>query len=129
MAQTYLSFEVLPNGDLKITLTPEGKEELQERVESDTEEELRFSVNSDMLWWDFIESHSTNGSYEMVRPEHIGALTDAPIIGLGMVQQEEGDPFADEETKVWWYPNYMISDPLEVLLKHGEVIFQSGDNS
>ncbi len=52
-----------------------------------------------------------NCEFEFILPEDIGALTDAPIISDG--------------ENVWWFPDYMITDPW-ALLKQGRVEFVKG---
>jgi len=63
-----------------------------------------------------------NGWWQ-VSPESIGALTDAPIIGYDIGFTDEGEVELYDESKIYWYPNYMIKDPWKVLLKEGEVFF------
>ena len=56
-------------------------------------------------------------------PKCIG-LTEAPAIGYGQIQDENDEnEFSDDYEKVWFYPDYMISDFSEVLLNENEVIF------
>ena len=61
--------------------------------------------------------------WDEIMPEHIGALTDSPIIGYNIGYDEDGFAEIFKDSKVYWYPNYMIKDPWKVLLKKGEVFF------
>ena len=46
---------------------------------------------------------------KMIDPADIGALTSAPIIGIG--------------ERVFWFPNYQIESCVETLVEKGEVRF------
>ena len=46
----------------------------------------------------------------ILEPEDIGALTDSPLIGL--------------EGRVWWFPQYQIEDPLQILMEQGVVTLE-----
>lgn len=104
-----VSAEELPNGDLKIVaVDKEGIEEATDFVDA-----------IEQLW--------TNG-YNMIAPEDIGALTDAPIIGKDPKQGEEDKLIWDENSKDWWFPQYETVDPLEELKTKDEVIFTLAPN-
>ena len=113
--ENYANFEILPNGDLKITLTPEGKIEL---------EEISFNLENqyndcDMLR-DIIEHQLCNG-WTWVQPEDIGALTEAPILSDNIVYND--NDIVEFINNVWWYPNYMIDNLIEKLYGDGYIIF------
>lgn len=116
-----LNFKVLPNGNLSVSLTSEGRRELREMRGADkTENEI---------WSELIEQHSCNGSYCMLPPEATGSLTDAPMIGDNIEWDDEHTYVVNDDAKVWWFPNYMIQDPLSIMLKEKRVIFTSAENS
>lgn len=52
----------------------------------------------------------------------IGALTSAPILTDDVIFDDEGDVV--EIGAVYYYNEYAIKDPVEVLLEDGYVIFQ-----
>lgn len=125
MKQTCLNFTELPDGNLRIELTPEGSGELMGYIFSDggTGEE-GWVMTPDRIWSELIESYSSNGSYSMIRPEDIGALTEAPIIALNFGYDDVNERVViDQETKIWWYPDYQVSDELKELLYSGFVLF------
>lgn len=64
---------------------------------------------------------SGNCDLDTVRPEQIGALTDAPIFADGIEHDPDGTLGA--VGNVWWFPDYQVLDPLEVLLEKGSVRF------
>ena len=111
MKDTYASrltnFVILPNGNLKI-----------ERVASVEEIKTVIEDTTDPLV-DLLDYQLCNG-WDWIRPEEIGALTDAPILGQ-VTRNDDGD-FLDGD--VYWFPDYMVTDPVEHLLTHGYVIFQ-----
>lgn len=61
--------------------------------------------------------------WEFVRPEEVGALTDAPILAEcdGMERNDAGELV--EVGKVCWYPNYQVFDPWAILRNTGRVEF------
>jgi len=115
---TYASLTELPNGDLSIKVTDLGREELPAMLEK--------SKDENYIMPDLLEDIFANSSWGMVQPEDIGALTSAPIIGYDMLPDDEGN--ISSEGKVWWYPNYAVSNAMEELLEKGETIFTSGND-
>lgn len=99
----YVRMERLPNGNLRMHLTSYGSG-WAEAVETTRQyggndvEKLRHMLRTT--------------DYHIIRPEQIGALTDAPIIG------------DNEETLVWWYPAYEVRDCVEIAVRDGYVDFE-----
>jgi len=67
-------------------------------------------------------------SYTFVAPENIGALTDAPILTDAPNYEDvfsapNFGPTVYPDSKVWYFPNYMIEDPWFTLVKTGKVVF------
>lgn len=87
----YTNLEILPNGNLKITLTEDGKNELPDLIE-------KYGSNDEAIILDLLEYHLCNG-YSIVAPEDVGALTSSLIISEGVLE-------VDTATKFWWYPQY-----------------------
>jgi len=113
----WLSVRQLINGDLQISMSEENRQSLQN--ESDENE---------YEWpdlWEVLEPMLCNG-FDWVDPVWIAALTESPIIGI-----IDGDPYGDldnvnwDTSKVWWYPNYQIRNPIEDLIDYGELIFSA----
>lgn len=113
----YLDMEILENGDLKISLTDEGKEEVEDNGIDfykfyDLFDDIR--GNSDFM---FFEDLSDAGL----------VMTNAPGITDGYYFDDNGD-ITDKEhddSVIYWYPNYVISDFTEVLKEKGYVIFNT----
>lgn len=114
----YTEFEQTNTG-LIIRLNDRGREELADL------KELHKEKGPVAIWWDLNEGMFCNG-YNDIRPELIGALTDAPIISDGTID-EETTKEEFENTKFWWFPNYMVQDEVEELLTKGEVFFPLAD--
>ncbi len=117
----YLNIEELPNGNLKISLTKDGIEELTELRER----------NKDYtgIWLDLLESYSCNGSYQLVMPEKIGALTDAPIIGINFTWDDNGEIDEYDNVKYWYFADYMVKSEFDLMLNEGFVEFESANES
>ncbi len=112
-------FTKLENGNLKIALTEEGE------IERDEIQSGQWSVSDamkDIAGW--IECELGNG-WDWLRPEEIGALTEAPILSDDVERDDNGD--LTYVGRVYWYPQYEVSDPLEKLLRDGSVIFTGAD--
>lgn len=114
MVQRIIDITETPQG-LKISLidTPDNRADLAEMMEA---------YDYDTVWWELLEPFSTNGSYSLLRPEWIGALTESPIIANEpmLFDEEELLYSHSEKTKVWYFPNYMVENELMQLLETGE---------
>lgn len=116
-----LILEFLINGDLKISLTKEGKNEVRD-----------YGID---VWkfYDYFEDIYGNSDY--LYTEDLGAMeiinanfmTSSPAIidGIGYGEDEKYKIFDD--TKIYWYPNYMISDFTDELVNNGYVIFKNNE--
>ncbi|WP_321935352.1 hypothetical protein [Paraburkholderia sp. J8-2] len=62
-----------------------------------------------------------NGVLYPILPEHVGALTQAPMLSDDVEYPDDGDTIA--RGQVWWYPRYEIEDFSDVLLATGRVAF------
>jgi len=67
-----------------------------------------------------------------IRPENIGALTDAPILTDDADYSDEamlaGGPVPAEGANVWWFPDYAVCDPWEELKNRGRVVFTKAES-
>jgi hypothetical protein len=50
-------------------------------------------------------------------------LTDSPIIAYNIGYDDDGEPEIYSDSEVYWFPDYMIVDPFDKLLKEGGVFF------
>lgn len=55
-----------------------------------------------------------------VKPSDIGAFTDAPIFTESLAQSDMTYP---GNAVFYWFPNYMLENPLETLARTGKVFF------
>ena len=113
----YLTLEILPNKNLKLIATPEFYEDYED-----------YDGDELNVMHDLLEDIRGNSGFSWVDPETIGALTEAPIITDEMDYSDEtfdtyGTPVPYSDANVWWYPNYMVSDFIQVLYDKGEVVF------
>lgn len=58
--------------------------------------------------------------------EAIGALTSSPILATEVDHNDYGDLV--NIGKVYWYPNYMITDPVREILR-GECVFDRAERA
>jgi hypothetical protein len=116
MSGKYTEFEKQAGGNLRIVLLEEARESVQEIAAKE--------IDADSKLAETIEWQLSNG-WSLLRPEDIGALTEAPILS------EEAD-FDNQGTArnvgtVYWYPQYDVFDPVAKLLENGYVEFVRGE--
>lgn len=110
-----MRYSITKHGDLEITVTRDERNHL--KADKDDANFL-----SDAYMTDFFEVMTANSELEWIAPEAIGALTDAPILGVVRYDGNGGEVY-----KVWWYPNYMVRSPVQDLLEDGVCIFQKAE--
>lgn len=101
--------KITPNGNLLITADNESRRELAEAC----------AVGGYLRCEDHVAEYGL-AEYMLVPPEAIGALTDAPIIGEAVIN-DNGD--YEVFGGVWWFPAYEAVDPWEQLRRKGRVVF------
>jgi hypothetical protein len=110
----YLRLRELENGDLEMTLTPDGREEVEARLDE---------IGSDRLMYDLFEYHIGNG-WDWIRPEEVSALTSAPILAWDVRRSDMGDLLPEETLdNLWWFPGYMIRGPVWYAYYEGKAIW------
>ncbi len=143
----YLKHHINKQGDLVIETDAEGQAELRQMHQDACKEERPGieAFESNNVMHDVFEYLICNSDYSWIRPEEIGALTDAPILGIrteerplkegedphGFMHQTGSDgvnTFVEDVERVWWYPNYCLRSPQEDLRDEGRVVFQSSNN-
>ena len=121
----YLTIQEHENG-LQIYLNEEGIElvkELKEDGKSDSD-----------IWYELFED--VRGNSEYIFHDDMGesgfGLTDAEGITDGYFVSDNGDGYETsypEFAKVYWFPNYMITSPLDKMFEEGNVFFTKADES
>jgi hypothetical protein len=109
----YINLNILPNGNLEISLTEEGKEELEE-------------LEDNVYFYDFIEDIRVNSDWTYVDTlTQVGFMFDAPafIFQYDIDEDDKISVNVYEDGEVFYYNYYMIKDFIEELNTHGEVIF------
>ena len=115
----YLELEMLDNGDLKIILTEEGRELINDFG----------GINQDNFS-DFFEDIRGNSEWLYVSDmsDFYLGMTNAPCILDGYYFDENTFDLTDkghDDSVLYWYPDYQISDFTEVLNEKGFVIFET----
>lgn len=108
-----MKIEILPNGNLSISLTDTvEKFALTYMKAKKTQEGMPDFSTEDEIF--FLTNRMNNQGFYWVQPEEIGALTSAPCI-------------IQKDTKnVWAFMDYALRSILDDLLDKGEAIFQHG---
>ena len=109
-----VNLDKLPNGNLRVTLTDEGIDELPDIIE-------RCGVHSTAAFDELIEYQLCNG-WDRVPAEAIGALTSCDLIISDDVEWDEDREEVLRLGRIYWHPNYMVESPVESLQQKGKFI-------
>lgn len=119
--QQLINLEVLEDGNLRISLTPEGKVSLEDMLNEDGH------INYYQAWDDLMGWWHGNSEYRRTDSSECGGLTDSPMIADGMYYEDDGKPAFHPDWKLWWFPDYQVVDEFEVMLRDGFVVFTKAD--
>lgn len=110
-----MDFITEPNGNItfKVGDSREDLFALKSRVGADDVSFLAEMI--DMAGW------LGNGVFTPIRPDDVGALTDAPMFSDAVEYSDLGA--INVVGKVWWFPNYQVEDFANTLLEEGQVTF------
>src|SRR5947209_4430378 len=106
------------NEKLRISLTAEGRDELQSRLDRGE------SIDNDTTFYDLLEEHFS-GEWDWVQPDEIGALTAAPILSDDCTR--DGSGILTHVGTVYWYESSPVSSPVRELFDNSHVDFQRAD--
>ena len=112
-----LTLTVLPNGNLRLAASNEARARLRELQARGMDEVSILCELTEPYW--------TNGSY---CPFDAGAghpfvgLTDAPCVAESMDYPDDADG-PEIVGRLWWFPNYMVTSPIDELKRKGRVVF------
>lgn len=111
---SFLDLEILENGNLKIILNNDGKDEV---IDSGINEN-NFS--------DYFEDIQGNTGYRYFNDaSYLGMMTEAPIIINGFDFNDNGDYILLKDSIIWIYNDYAIKDFTKDLVEQGYVIFNN----
>src|SRR5690606_28563066 len=96
-----MHYTILPSGGLRFVASNEDRSDLARAYDEGGYGKAEALV---------IDQVIGNG-LSFVAPEHIGALTNAPIFAEGFSFDDNGKPHLVSDAKVWWFPNYQVEDP------------------
>lgn len=109
--------EITPNGNLVIVATNQDRKYLS----------ALYRAPMSYYGAESLVAEAFHEDLTFIRPSAIGALTSAPILtddaDYAEEAMERGGPVPYDDAHVWWYPNYAVSDPWEVLKNTGRVVF------
>ena len=103
---------VKENGNLRLTLTEAGREELPSLIE-------RYENDTTSIMHELMEHQLGNG-WENIPPETIGALTDCDLILSDSVERDEASDIV-KVGKIYCHQSYMVENPVE-RLQEGSLI-------
>jgi hypothetical protein len=110
-----LNFEILPNGNLSVTATDEGREYISD---------FAHERDRQVILFDLCEAYSCNGSFTFFGAgegnPNVG-LTDAPCIAECLSYEDDGTAII--EGRFWYLRDYATRDELEDWQNGKAVIF------
>lgn len=111
--------------NLKVSLFAHG---LTLEIDEQDRDILADAMNEGYDRAEMMVAEALHESYDFVRPEHVGALTDSPLLCASEDAHlnDEGTGLANLEAVIYWYPNYMVQDPWDMLIATGRVVFTKG---
>jgi hypothetical protein len=117
MVGNLTNFSFNERGNLVVTLTPEGREEIADIREAHPE----WSDND--IFIELTEHYWTNG-WTIVSPADIGALIndDCIILSEDVDYDDHGNLLGIG--LLYWYPDYQLFSEVEVMLRDGFVVMQ-----
>lgn len=107
-----MKYKILEDGNLLLSVEAWEQDDLQEMGED---------IQTNDSLYSFFEGLICNSDIEWIKPEDIGVMTSAPILGI-TEQNEDGE--ITKIHNVWYYAAYVYNSPLEILRDEGEVIFE-----
>lgn len=113
-------YEITEEG-LVFTADAETREEIRELMAKYADPDSRYN------WYDMegdVFEYAVCNGLSRVDPYDIGALTDSPIYSDDSM--DDDGKFSDD-ANFFWYPEYMVSDPIEILMDEGRVVFTKAD--
>ena len=105
------TYDLNENGCLILYCDSHEGEEIKALADPETGE---FDCNAE---YDALESLLANSELDWIRPEEVGALTSAPILGF---RDEDGEP-----TAAWGFMDYQVRSFLTDLVENGRAVFVS----
>ena len=111
--------QIQKDGYLKITADNEGRKELAHAFDA--------SYKGGLYAPEVIVIDALHDQFHFILPEWVGALTDAPILADDLTIEDDGTVSFVGDT--WWFPDYQVTDPWEVLKNTGRVIFDPEENN
>lgn len=108
---------------LEITLTTDGREEIADVLADD-------KISADGKLATVLEYELGNG-WELlphgIAPDEVGGLTEAPMLSDETAHDEYTNAFT-HIGRIYWFPDYAVRDPVEVLARDGVVRFPLGED-
>ena len=107
-----------------VTFVMEGNDRESLEMAKDRVGAVDHEFLSDML---DIMGFSGNNIYMPIKPEDVGAITDAPMFTDELSYDYDG--MKDVEGDVWWFPNYQVESFADTLFQSGRVTFQKAPDN
>lgn len=110
---------ILENGNLKLTLGDGDIDDLKDLKANNPDD-----FGCDNIMYEYFEEFISNSEYDWVSPEHIGALTDAPI--LATFGENDNDMGDRDVIDAYGFMDYCLISLQDQLLEYGEAVLIHG---
>jgi hypothetical protein len=120
-----IRLEVLENGNLKMSLAVQAREEAREEIAN-----LHQIFGEVGTLAELLEPLACNGGYAFVdgaAGEPFVGLTSAPCIAESLTHNEDGQ--AQVEGRLWWFPAYEVRGVIDELVEHSEVTWTAAPDN
>lgn len=114
-----MEFDILKNGDLKITLDTYSYDWLEIEKKNNNHDEV------DIMNKLMDQFGQLGDGYGIYNGDELGMLSNAPIIlcDYFINDTENGSEIDwDEDSQAWYYPDYQIKDFTDILYERGEIV-------
>ncbi|MBX3065220.1 MAG: hypothetical protein KF726_19730 [Anaerolineae bacterium] len=113
----FTEFTFMAQGDLRITLTEAGKQELQRLLKDHAD------WSDDEILLELIDEHLLL-EWKIVPPEQIRAMRDMLILSDSVRYDHEGN--VAHLDSAYWHPSNQLGIVSGILMENGYVIFEKG---
>ncbi|MGZ6347983.1 MAG: hypothetical protein ACXWP0_01175 [Ktedonobacterales bacterium] len=121
-----VTLSLTTKGNLVVSLTPEGEQELADRLEQRAQDEARnykYIFNDEEILGELCEDLQGNGIGYTSSLDAWGHMTESAGFSDDYTVEDDGTIVAD---RVWWMPDYMLYPTTLDRLMTGKLVFEWG---
>lgn len=128
----YVTLSLTTGGDLVVSLTPEGEQELADRLEQrayDEQRNYKWIFNDDQILGELCEDLQGNGIGYTSNLDSWGHMTSSPAFSddytyVDESEVEEDEPYGHVANRLWIIPDYALYPTTLERLQTGRLVFK-----